>query len=171
MKVLYNITTQERQLKHLVQEYERMINVRFPACSAVVGHPVETCCTILDLHNVSLGQFYLVKDYVLAAARIGQNYYPETMGKFYICNAPYLFTTIWRIIKSWLDPVTVAKISILGRDYQKELLAQIPIENLPKELGGTCECPGGCSMSDKGPWNLVGNGNVGQNGEIGTAEG
>ncbi|KAF8508244.1 CRAL-TRIO domain-containing protein [Hysterangium stoloniferum] len=156
IKALYNITTQERQLKHLVQEYEKMIIQRFPACSAKVGHPVETSCTILDLHNVGIGQFYRVKDYVLAASQIGQNYYPETMGKFYICNAPYLFTTVWSIIKPWLDPVTVSKIAILGKDYKQELLAQIPAENLPRELGGTCECVGGCSMSDKGPWNESG---------------
>lgn len=33
-------------------------------------------------------------------------------------------------------------------------MVQIPAENLPHALGGTCDCPnGGCSLSDAGPWN------------------
>ncbi|KAF8075950.1 CRAL-TRIO domain-containing protein [Lyophyllum atratum] len=132
---LYAVTTQERQLKRLVSEYERSAAERFPASSKAFGHPVETSCTILDLHNV--------KDY---------DRYPETMGKFYIINAPWAFSAVWSIIKPWLDPVTVAKISILGSNYQETLLQQIPAENLPKEFGGKCQCQGGCSLSDAGPW-------------------
>ena len=152
IKALYSITTQDRQLKHLVQEYEKFLTERLPACSARVNYHVETSCTVLDLHNVGLGQFYKVKDYVMAASKIGQDYYPECMGKFYIINAPYLFSTVWSFIKPWLDEVTVSKINILGKDYKKTLLEQIPAENLPKDLGGTCECAQGCSMSDAGPW-------------------
>jgi CRAL/TRIO domain len=73
-----------------------------------------------------------VKDYVMAASSIGQDHYPEYMGKFYIINALWLFSGVWTVIKPWLDEVTVAKITILGKDM---LLAQIPKETLPKELG------------------------------------
>lgn len=74
------------------------------------------------------------------------------MGKFYIINSPWGFSTIWSLIKGWLDEVTVAKIHILSSDYKKQLIEQIPAENLPVDLGGTCQCAGGCSMSDEGPW-------------------
>jgi CRAL/TRIO domain len=109
----------------------------------------------LDLDGVSLTNFYRVKDYVSAASSIGQNRYPETMGKFYIINAPWAFAAVWGVIRPWLDEVTVAKIAILGSGYKEVLLQQIPEENLPREFGGICECgtPGGCSMSDAGPWN------------------
>jgi hypothetical protein len=147
------VTTQERQLQRLVFEYEKFTNERLPACSAAIGHPVETSCTILDLYNVGLTNFYRVKDYVSQAAKIGQDRYPETMGKFYIINAPWAFSAVWAVIKPWLDEVTVSKIDILGSGYKEKLLEQIPKENLPKDLGGTCECEGGCSMSDAGPWN------------------
>ena len=153
IKALYAITTQERQLQRLVYEYEKFLRERLPACSRAVGHPVETSCTILDLQNVSLSNFYRVKDYVMAAASIGQDRYPETMGKFFIINAPWAFSTVWTFIKPWLDEATVAKIDILGSSYKDKLLAQIPAENLPKEFGGLCQCPGGCSLSDAGPWN------------------
>jgi len=52
-----------------------------------------------------------------------------------------------------LDEVTVKKIDILGSSYKDALLKQIPPESLPKEFGGACDCAGGCSMSDAGPWN------------------
>ena len=70
----------------------------------------------------------------------------------YIINAPWGFSTAFSVVKKFLDPVTVAKIHILGAGYQKELLAQVPAENLPKMFGGTCECEGGCQFSDLGPW-------------------
>ncbi|KIK60005.1 hypothetical protein GYMLUDRAFT_44015 [Collybiopsis luxurians FD-317 M1] len=151
-KALYACTTQDRLLKCLVWEYEKFLTSRLPACSAAVGHPVETSCPILDLKDVSLSNFFWVKDYVMAASSIGQDRYPECMGKFYIINAPWLFSGVWMIIKPWLDEVTVAKIAILGKDYKDTLLAQIPKENLPKELGGGCTCGKGCSLSDEGPW-------------------
>jgi hypothetical protein len=153
VKALYAITTQERMLQQLVYEYEKFLSDRIPACSKAVGHPVETSCSILDLKNVSLASFYRVKDYVSAASSIGQDRYPESMGKFYIINAPWGFSAVWNVIKPWLDPVTVAKIDIPGSDWKAKLLAQIPAENLPKEFGGKCECAGGCSLSDAGPWN------------------
>lgn len=74
------------------------------------------------------------------------------MGKFYIINAPWAFSTVWSLVKGWLDEATVAKIHILGSDYKKSLLEQVPADSLPAFLGGTCQCPEGCSLSDAGPW-------------------
>ncbi|KAI6126918.1 CRAL-TRIO domain-containing protein [Pisolithus sp. B1] len=157
---LYNLTTQERQLKRFVMEYERFLSERLPASSKAIGHPVETSCTILDLQGVSITNFYRVKDYVFQTAKIGQDRYPECMGKFYIINAPWAFSTVWMIIKPWLDEVTVSKIDILGSNYKDKLLAQIPVENLPADLGGKCRCRSGCSLSDAGPWNPQQDGEV-----------
>jgi hypothetical protein len=76
----------------------------------------------------------------------------DMLGKFYLINAPWGFSTVWSVIKRWLDPVTVEKISILGSSYQSALLEQIPAENLPSQFGGKCRCHGGCELSDDGPW-------------------
>ena len=124
-----------------------------PACEATVGHPVETFCTILDLKGAAISNFYRVKDYVSKASSVGQDRYPETMGKFYIINAPFGFSALWNVVKPWLDEFTVKKIDILGSKYQDTLLQQIPKENLSSEFGGSCKCAGGCSLSDAGPWN------------------
>lgn len=152
---MYKITTQERMLKNLVWEYEAFTTYRLPACSRKVGYLIETSCTILDLKGISLSAASQVLSYVREASYIGQNYYPERMGKFYLINAPFGFSTAFRLFKPFLDPVTVSKIFILGSSYKKDLLAQIPAENLPTKFGGTSEVSeeeGRLYLSDVGPW-------------------
>ncbi|EME39990.1 hypothetical protein DOTSEDRAFT_74749 [Dothistroma septosporum NZE10] len=146
------ITTDERMLQNLVVEYEKMSDPRLPACSRKAGHLLETCCTIMDFKGVGLGKAGQVYGYIQKASAISQNYYPERLGKMYLINTPWGFSSIFAVVKRFLDPVTVAKIHVLGGSYQKEVLGQVPAENLPTEFGGKCSCPGGCALSDDGPW-------------------
>jgi hypothetical protein len=74
------------------------------------------------------------------------------MGKFYIINAPMLFSSVWGLVKPLLDEVTASKITILGSKYQATLLENIPAESLPVSFGGACNCEGSCQLSDNGPW-------------------
>lgn len=150
---LFKVTTPERLIQQLVYEYEKCQRERLPVCSEMSNKLIETSCTIMDLKNVGIAQFWKVSSYVQQASKIGQCYYPETMGRFFIINAPYIFTTVWTVIKGWLDPVTREKIQILGSNFLGELSKQIPMENIPSIVGGLCNCPGGCQMSDAGPWN------------------
>jgi hypothetical protein len=152
LAAMYKITTAERMLNNLAVEYEKFADPRLPACSRKAGHLLETCCTIMDLKGVGITKVSSVYSYVRQASTISQNYYPERLGKLYLINAPWGFSSVFSIVKGWLDPVTVDKIHVLGSGYQKELLAQVPAENLPKIFGGTCDCPGGCALSDEGPW-------------------
>lgn len=149
---MYKITTAERMLQNLVTEYEKLADPRLPACSRKAGKLLETCCTIMDLKGVGITSIPSVYGYVRQASAISQNYYPERLGKLYLINAPWGFSGAFNAVKGFLDPVTVEKIHILGSNYKKELLAQVPAENLPEDIGGTCKCPGGCELSDQGPW-------------------
>lgn len=149
---ILKITSEQRMLQNLVCEYEKMADPRLPACSRKSGYLLETSCTIMDLKGVGISKASSVYGYIQQASAISQNYYPERMGKLYIVNAPWGFSTVFSFVKRFLDPVTVAKIHVLGSGYEKELAAQVPRENLPKILGGTCQCPGGCQFNDAGPW-------------------
>ena len=60
---------------------------------------------------------------------------------------------VWNPLEKLLPRADAAKYDILGTSYKDTLLKQIDEENLPSFLGGKCECPGGCSLSDAGPWN------------------
>lgn len=152
LNAMYKITTAERMLQNLVTEYEKLADPRLPACSRKAGKLLETCCTIMDLKGVGITSVPSVYSYVKQASDISQNYYPERLGKLYLINAPWGFSSVFSVVKGFLDPVTVSKIHVLGSGYKSELLAQVPAENLPKEFGGSCACEGGCELSDMGPW-------------------
>ncbi|KAI1981590.1 cytosolic factor, phosphatidylinositol/phosphatidylcholine transfer protein [Ophidiomyces ophidiicola] len=152
LTAMYKITTSDRMLKNLVCEYEKLADPRLPACARKSGHLLETCCSIMDLKGVGISNATSVFGYIKQASAISQNYYPERLGKLYLINAPWGFSTVFSVVKGFLDPVTVNKIHVLGSGYEQELLAQVPAENLPKQFGGKCECAGGCQMSDMGPW-------------------
>ncbi|KAL4991265.1 CRAL-TRIO domain-containing protein [Aspergillus falconensis] len=149
---LQKITTDERMLKNLVTEYEKLADPRLPACSRKAGKLLETSCSIIDLKGVGITSAPSVYGYLKGASAISQNYYPERLGKLYLINAPWGFSTVFSVVKSFLDPVTVNKIYVLGSGYESELLKQVPKENLPQQYGGTCQCEGGCEYSDMGPW-------------------
>jgi hypothetical protein len=146
------ITTTERTLQNLAVEYERLADPRLPACSRKSGRLLETCCTIMDLKGVGIMKAPSVYSYVKQASALSQNYYPERLGHLFLINAPWGFSSVFSVVRGFLDPVTVQKIHVLGSNYQKELLDQVPAENLPEIFGGTCNCPGGCAFSDDGPW-------------------
>lgn len=153
IKKILGLTTQERMLKNLVWEYESFTNYRLPAASREAGYLVETSCTILDLKGISISSAYAVMNYVKEASNIGQNNYPERMGKFYCINAPFGFSTAFKAIKVFLDPATVAKIHIVGSSYKKVLLKQIPPQNLPKKFGGeSAGTDEELYLNDVGPW-------------------
>ena len=153
IKSLYSVTTPERQLKQLVYNHERFISQRLPACSEAVGYPVETCCVIFDVQNASVNNFFRIKDHVIQAVSICHDRYPDLVDKYYVINAPRGHPLVWNVLKPLLGEVIAAKVDILGDSYQDALLKQIDEENLPSILGGKCDCPGGCSLSDAGPWN------------------
>ena len=53
-----------------------------------------------------------------------------------ILNAPWYFVTVWRIIKTFVDPRTIKKFKILGPNFQPALHEYVDADNLPVEYGG-----------------------------------
>lgn len=69
-----------------------------------------------------MNAFYLLK----AVADVVQRYYPETLHRLFIVNAPGVFVTMFRVIKAWLNPrVSYFKefkrnVLILRKDIRKD---------------------------------------------------
>lgn len=100
-----------------------------------------------------------MKKFIKIATDIGQDNYPEMLGKMFLLNTSFMFSAIWSIVKGFIDEKTRNKISVQKSNYLKTLLEYIDDENLPVFLGGKCECKeieGGCLYSDIGPWNPTG---------------
>jgi hypothetical protein len=160
VKGLFKITTEDKMVKYYIKQYERQIKYIFPACSAVVKRPVEQSCTVLDANGIGITSLFgPIKGFVKLASDIGQDYYPEMLGKMTIVNVGFLFRAVWSLVKSFIDPKTQNKINLLKSTYKDDLLVLIDEENLPHFFGGKCTCSGflyGCLGSDIGPWNPEG---------------
>ena len=62
------------------------------------------------------------------ASEISQDYYPEQLGVLFIVNAPFLFSGVWGMCKSFVNEDTRKKIHILGSNYLKTLLEHIEVD-------------------------------------------
>lgn len=51
---LFRITTEERMIRHNIQEYEILMKLKFPSCSAVKGERVVQGLTIFDMTGGSV---------------------------------------------------------------------------------------------------------------------
>uniref|UniRef100_A0A804QU19 CRAL-TRIO domain-containing protein n=1 Tax=Zea mays TaxID=4577 RepID=A0A804QU19_MAIZE len=138
-----------------IEEFERCLQMRFPACSIAAKRHIDSSTTILDVKGVSLKNFTKdARELIMRLQKINNDNYPETLYQLYIINAGQGFKILWGTIKSFLDPETASKIHVLGNKYQTKLLEIIDGSELPEFLGGKCRCEeyGGCPKSDKGPW-------------------
>jgi len=70
-------------------------------------------------------------------SQILQAHYPERSYRMFIINAPWWFQTAFSVVSPFIDPRTKKKISVLGKDYTKALLEEIPANHLPVCYGGT----------------------------------
>lgn len=155
---LMQVTTVERYLKYHILEFERSLNRKFPACSVARKRHIDSSTTILDVAGLGLKNVSKsARELVLRIHKIDADNYPETLHHMFIVNAGPGFRILWNSMKSFLDPKTTAKISVLGNKFQSKLLEVIDESELPDFLGGSCSCAnkGGCLRSDKGPWNDI----------------
>jgi hypothetical protein len=157
---LFELTSEKEMMNYYIREYERLMKYRFNACSKASGRLIEQSLTILDLNGVGVGILKgKVKDFVKIASSIGQNYYPEMLGKMFMINTSTMFHLLWSMVKGFIDEKTRNKITVIKSDYTNQLLELVDAENLPTFLGGKCKCShieGGCLYSDIGPWNPAG---------------
>ena len=53
----------------------------------------------MDLKGVGLGKASSVYNYIQQASGISQNYYPERLGKLYLINAPWGFSSVFSVVE------------------------------------------------------------------------
>jgi len=96
---------------------------------------------IEDLSGLGMGHAHRkVLEYLTTIAKIDESYYPAILRKYYIINAPYVFTMMWKVVQTLFSAQTLAKFEILGSDKEAnhQIFKQIiPEKYLPDYLGGT----------------------------------
>lgn len=97
-----------------------------------VHESVDTCSLMFDLSGFSLKNADNAPVKFLTS--MFDAHYPESLGIVIVHNAPWIFHTVWNVIKHWLDPVVLAKIHFTkGYDELREF---IDPHCIPKYLGG-----------------------------------
>eukprot|EP01087_Luapelamoeba_hula_P011057 TRINITY_DN2979_c0_g1_i4.p1 TRINITY_DN2979_c0_g1~~TRINITY_DN2979_c0_g1_i4.p1 ORF type:complete len:438 (+),score=103.72 TRINITY_DN2979_c0_g1_i4:182-1315(+) len=105
-----------------------------------LGKSCHAHIIIEDLNGLGWGSIYTPgMDIMRKCINIDQSYYPNTLKKYYVVNAPAIVTMLFKMVSPWLDTATAAKVNILGSDYQETLLADIDASELPVEFGGTSD--------------------------------
>ncbi|PWA96457.1 CRAL-TRIO lipid binding domain-containing protein [Artemisia annua] len=153
---LMQITSVDRYLKYHVQEFERVLNEKFPACSIAAKKQICSTTTILDVQGLGLKNFTPTAASILGAvAKVDSNYYPETLHQMFVVNASSTFKKyLWPAAQKFLDAKTIPKIQVLEPKSLGKLLEAVDPSQLPDFLGGSCTCSseGGCLKSNIGPW-------------------
>ncbi|KAF3782009.1 Phosphatidylinositol/phosphatidylcholine transfer protein [Nymphaea thermarum] len=75
---LTSITTIDRYLKYHVQEFEKAVSQKFPACSGAARRHIDTTTAILDVHGVGANHFSKTAyELISGKQRIDGDNYPE----------------------------------------------------------------------------------------------
>ncbi|KAJ5659875.1 hypothetical protein N7507_006326 [Penicillium longicatenatum] len=115
-----------------IESLERFTVYTIETARLLLAPPVETATIIFDMTDFSMANM----DYapVKFMIKCFEANYPESLGAVLIHKAPWLFSSIWSIIKGWLDPVVAAKIHFTKN--RQDLEAVIPPGQIMKELEG-----------------------------------
>jgi hypothetical protein len=128
--------TVESLLRHHIYENEK--NMRLLA-QQPEGRRASQFSLIVEAQGWRLG--LATRDamrYLKGIADVDSAHYPERLACNIVINAPRIFSATWRLIRSWLDPVTVSKIFILGpeSEWRPVLADKIDNTQLALEYGG-----------------------------------
>ncbi|CAO3609827.1 unnamed protein product [Cunninghamella blakesleeana] len=96
------------------------------------GHPVNTYCIVFNMENFTLAN--MDYEFVKFLNSCLEQYYPECLGLCLIHKAPWIFSTVWAVIKGWFDPVVVQKFQFTNNlnDFSK----YIDLKNAPVIITG-----------------------------------
>lgn len=118
-----------------IEETQRFAVFTIESCRLFlreVSSGVDQCSILFDLTGFTLKN----NDYsaIKFLAEVFEAHYPECLGYIFIHNAPWIFSTIWNIIKNWLDPVVASKIHFTKN--LQELNQFVEIKHIPDYIGG-----------------------------------
>lgn len=83
--------------------------------------------TGISLKNVDLAA-------VKFLAKAFEANYPESLTAIWIHNAPWVFFTVWKLIRGWLDPVVASKVHFTNS--VEDLEKFVDRKNIPDFVGG-----------------------------------
>lgn len=102
------------------------------ARSRAAGADRHKMTCIIDMGNVSARHLSSATLSVLKKRlRLEEDNYPEVARRVILIRTPALFSTVWSVVRHFVDEGTADKIQILGSDYMPTLLKFIDLDNIP----------------------------------------
>lgn len=124
-------------VRHIRQQ--EVIVRRCEQASAYYGRLIDKQVIVFDMRHLSMSVDMMAMRAFRRTLVVDEACYPERLKVLFMINAPMAFTALWAVIKPWIDPVTVAKFKILGKNYITELKEYMDENQIPVEYGGTRE--------------------------------
>lgn len=96
---------------------------------------------LFDLGGLSMADYRIAYSNGLGSIfEMWASHYPESVEAFYFLNAPWVFRTLYNILKGLVEPDTLEKVHVRSEPIEKthERLAEMGIDPslLPSKLGG-----------------------------------
>ncbi|PYH40160.1 CRAL-TRIO domain-containing protein [Aspergillus saccharolyticus JOP 1030-1] len=108
-----------------------------PLCTAAAAQPITKSIFLIDMKAITIKQGWNVRDFAKEISGTLATCYPETIETIYVCNAPVYFSTVWAIVKNFIDPVTADKMVFLNDSQVYPALETIiDHANIPQQFGG-----------------------------------
>ncbi|XP_008363185.1 phosphatidylinositol/phosphatidylcholine transfer protein SFH9-like isoform X2 [Malus sylvestris] len=123
------LSTFDKASSHIqINEYRD--HVILPSASKKYGKPITTCIKVLDMTGLKLSALSQIK-LLTTISTIDDLNYPEKTNTYYIVNAPYIFSTCWKVVKPLLQERTRKKVQVLSGCGRDELLEIMDYASLP----------------------------------------
>lgn len=135
----------------LIKKYEQLFFIIFPICSKIMNKKIDKVIIIMDLEGIQLKKVFNsdFRGVLKKITKATSAYFPETLGKIYILNAPFYFRFIWKVIQYWIDEKTRERFEIFSDGAEETLKEIIDERDLPDFFGGKSKI----KLSDQpGPW-------------------
>ncbi|CAA0832472.1 Sec14p-like phosphatidylinositol transfer family protein [Striga hermonthica] len=127
-------TFDKASINYYVQSHIQMNEYRdrviLPSATKKYGRYIGTCIKVLDMTGLKLSALTQIK-LLSAISTIDDLNYPEKTETYYIVNAPYIFSSCWKVVRPLLQERTRKKIQVLSGSGKDELLKIMDYESLP----------------------------------------
>ncbi|EGR33341.1 Sec14 cytosolic, putative [Ichthyophthirius multifiliis] len=152
---LINIFKNKKRLIQYIASYlERILLNVFQLCSIYQKRQIHKLTFVIDFKNCK-GKMNDFEQLFAIFIEIGYFHYPEILENIFLLNQDYIKDLNLRKINKLIPKKiqSAQKIQILGDNFINKLTQQIPIESIPKFLGGKCQCNEKyCMNNDLGPY-------------------
>lgn len=136
-----NFASTDALVRYHVWNTERLLG-RLGDASTRKGRNIETFRVIIDAKGWHVGLFGSeTAKFLFRIAKIDQDMYIERLHSMVIINAPSALSFCWRVVRTWLDERTAAKVNILSSPEQwfPHLKKNIPMNSIPECYGGSAK--------------------------------